>query len=147
MTDTTSKTEQKPHLFKPGNRANPKGRPQGSRNKATLLLDSIADGAAEAVLGKVLDAARDGDLKAAEIILARIWPHRKSRTVRFDMPGLGCAADLPVALGALAEAVGAGDLTPDEGQAVAAILEAQRKAIETAELESRISKLEAEARS
>jgi hypothetical protein len=42
------------------------------------------------------------------------------------------------------DAVGAGDITPDEGHAMASILEAKRKAIETIELESRIAALEKE---
>jgi hypothetical protein len=53
------------------------------------------------------------------------------------------AADLPIAVGAVTEAVAAGDLTPDEAQSVAALLELQRRAIETAELEQRIAALEA----
>ena len=44
----------------------------------------------------------------------------------------------------VADAVGAGDITPDEGQAVASILEAKRKAIETVDLEARLSALEKE---
>ena len=38
---------------------------------------------------------------------------------------------------------GRGDLSPEEGGAVAAVLEAQRRAIETMELERRIAALEA----
>jgi hypothetical protein len=49
-----------------------------------------------------------------------------------------------IAVGAVADAVGAGEITPDEGQAMASILEAKRKAIETVELESRIAALEQE---
>ena len=52
------------------------------------------------------------------------------------------ASDLPLALGALAEAVAEGSITPDEAQAVAAVLETQRRAIETAELDARITALE-----
>jgi hypothetical protein len=44
----------------------------------------------------------------------------------------------------VADAVGAGEITPDEGQAVASILEAKRRAIETVDLESRLSALEQE---
>ena len=44
----------------------------------------------------------------------------------------------------MADAVGSGDITPDEGQAVASILEAKRKAIETVDLEARLSALEKE---
>ena len=39
------------------------------------------------------------------------------------------------ALGLVATAVGAGELTPEEGASVAAVLEIKRKAIETADLE------------
>jgi len=48
------------------------------------------------------------------------------------------------ALGLVATAVGAGELTPEEGASVAAVLEIKRKAIETADLEARIAKLEKE---
>ena len=44
----------------------------------------------------------------------------------------------------MADAVAAGDITPDEGQAVAAVLETKRRAIETLELETRIKALEKE---
>jgi hypothetical protein len=50
---------------------------------------------------------------------------------------------LPAALGALVASVAAGDLTPDEGQAIAAVLETQRRAVETADIEQRLSALEA----
>ena len=50
------------------------------------------------------------------------------------------------ALGAVAGAVAGGDLSPEEEQAVAAVLETQRRAIETAELEARIAALEANTR-
>lgn len=45
------------------------------------------------------------------------------------------------ALAAVAQAVGACELSPEEAQAVAGVLEIQRKAIETAELERRIAAL------
>jgi hypothetical protein len=42
----------------------------------------------------------------------------------------------------VAQAVAGGDLSPEEGQAVGAIIEAQRRALETVELERRIAALE-----
>ena len=51
------------------------------------------------------------------------------------LPAIQSASDVVAAVGAVADAVGAGDITPDEGQAVASILEAKRKAIETVDLE------------
>ena len=46
-------------------------------------------------------------------------------------------------LSAVAAAVAAGDVTPEEGQAIAAVVEAHRRAIETTEIEQRLAALEA----
>ncbi len=95
------------------------------------------------MLRKVVEAAKGGDMRAADILLSRLWPSGKGRPVALDLPPMEQAADLPRALGAVAAAVAAGALTPDEGQAVAAVLEAQRRAIETADLEQRMADMEA----
>jgi hypothetical protein len=124
--------------FGPGN----PGRPKGARHAALLALDAIgAEGAAE-VLRAVVEAAKGGDMRAADILLRRLWPERKGRPVNVDLPPLDGAGGIAAALGAVAEAVAAGEVTPEEGQAVAAVLETQRRAIETAELEARIAALE-----
>lgn len=144
MTDATNngeKTQLRGRPFAPGNPGGP-GRPEGSRNKATLMLDQLADGEAEPILQQVMAQARDGDLKAAELVLSRAWPARKGRRVRFDLPAVNTAADVARAISALIEVTGRGDLTPDEAAIVAGLLEARRKAIETVELEDRLSKLE-----
>lgn len=129
--------------FEPGNRAG-RGRKAGSRNKASLLLDQIADKEAEDILRKVIDAAKGGDTRSAEVILSRIWPPRKGRAVRLDLPAIDTPADIVKALGIVAGAVGAGDITPEEGSAVAAVLEFKRKSIETVDFEQRLSALEKE---
>jgi hypothetical protein len=129
--------------FEPGNPGGP-GRPVGSRNKATLALDQIADDAGKAILEKMVEAAKDGDLRAADLVLSRIWPARKGRPISLELPKIDTAADLVAGLGRVADAVAAGDITPDEGQAVSAVLETKRRAIETLELEIRITALEKE---
>src|SRR5262245_22940203 len=134
-----------PRMFEVGGPGGP-GRPAGSRNAATLALDKLAEGDAEAVLKQVMDAAKGGDMRAAEIVLARIWPVKKGRPVSLRLPAIMTASDVVAAVGTVADAVAAGDITPDEGQAVASILEAKRKAIETVELESRVAALEQERR-
>jgi hypothetical protein len=133
----------KPGLFEPGGPGGP-GRPQGSRNKATLALDQIAEDAGQGILDKLVEGAKGGDMRAAELVLQRIWPARKSRPISLALPAIRSASDVVAAVGAVADAVGSGDITPDEGQAVASILEAKRKAIETVDLEVRLSALEKE---
>lgn len=119
-------------------------RPAGSRNKATLALDKIADDAGEDILNAMVAAAKGGDLRAADLVLHRIWPVRKGRPITLELPPIQTAADIVSALGKVADAVAGGDVTPDEASAMANVLEIKRRAIETAELESRITALEKE---
>jgi hypothetical protein len=84
-----------------------------------------------------------GDVTALRLCIDRIVPPRKGRLVRFAVPALRTPGDLVTALGSIVGAVGRGELTPEEGQAVAAVLNAQRQAIELVEIERRVAALEA----
>ena len=125
-----------------GQSGNPSGRPKGARHVALVALDAIGEAAAGEVMQAVVDAAKAGDVRAAEILLRRLWPERKGRPLIVELPSIAGAADLPAAVGAVVQAVAAGDLTTEEGQAIAAILETQRRVIETADLSARIEALE-----
>jgi len=140
-TDPTGQ-EHAPGRWQPGQSGNPAGRPRGSRDRALAALDAIGDQNATDVLQAVVNAAKGGDMRAAEVILARLWPVRRGRPIALALPDVTKAADLPAALGAVVAAMGEGLVSPDEAQAVAAVLEGQRKAIETADLEKRIAALE-----
>jgi hypothetical protein len=141
MSPTKNENQSRPQAFRRGNPGGP-GRKEGSRNTATLILDAMADGEAEAVLRNVLAAAKGGDLRAAEIILARIWPAKKGRPVRLDLPAIKTAPDILAALAAVVDATGKGEITTDEATAVAGVLELKRRAIETVEFDARLTKLE-----
>ena len=138
----TTDAKQAAGRWQPGQSGNPAGRPKGARHAALMALDAIGDDAAGEVMQAVVEAAKGGDMRAAEILLRRLWPERKGRPLAMELPPIGGAGDLPAAVGAVVEAVAAGDLTADEGQAIAAMLEGQRRAIETAELAARIEALE-----
>ena len=127
--------------FKPGNRHG-RGRPSGSRNKASIALDKmLADDGAD-VVRTVLAAARGGDMQAARLVLDRIVPVRKGRSIQLDLPAIENVADVLAALSATIAAMAEGDITPDEAAVVAGVLETKRKAIETVELEARLTRLE-----
>lgn len=128
---SNNEKERTTKAFVPGNRHG-RGRPAGSRNRATLLLDQLAEGEGEKILKNVLEQALSGDLKAAEILLARIWPVKKGRPVRLNLPPTDTPAGVADGLEALIRAVAAGAITPDEAGAVAALLDAKRKAIDLA---------------
>ena len=61
-----------------------------------------------------------------------------------DLPAMETAADIVAGLSEVAAAMANGEITPDEAQAVAAVLEGKRRAVETVALEARIATLEQE---
>ena len=79
---------------------------------------------------------------AAKIVLDRLAPPRRSRPIHFDLPPIVDTAGRLAAFAALTSGVADGTLTPDEAASVATLLEAQRKAIETHDLNVRIAALE-----
>lgn len=145
MSDAADNTarRQRGRPWPKGTSGNPKGPGTGSRNRASLLLDRMAEGEAEAVLRSVLAAAKAGDMAAAKVLLDRVWPARKGRPMRFALPALESLADVPRATAAIAAAVAAGELTTDEAAGLAGVLAAHVRAAEVADLEARIAALEA----
>ncbi|WP_373867386.1 DUF5681 domain-containing protein, partial [Microvirga aerophila] len=59
--------------FQPGN----SGRPQGSRNRATLAMEALLDGEAEALTRKAIEMAKEGDATAMRLVLDRLLPPRR----------------------------------------------------------------------
>ena len=128
--------------FAPGKSGNPAGRPRGSRNKSTLLLEKLMIDDGEGVVRSVVNLAKDGDVQAARLVLDRILPARKGRTVPFNLPVVESAADVLRALSATVQAMAKGELTPEEAAIVSGVLETARKAIETVEIEQRLAAVE-----
>ena len=142
----TAKTDrqQKQHLFKKGQSGNPKGRPQGSRHKATLAALELLEGEASALTRKAIDVALGGDIVALRLCLDRIVPPAKDRPVSITVPSVETAADLPKVTAALLSAVGAGEIGPSEAATLAKLVEVHRGALELADITERIKKLEEE---
>jgi hypothetical protein len=129
--------------FQPGQSGNPNGRPPGSRNKAKVALESLLDGEAEALTRKAVDMALAGDTTALRLCMERIYPARRDMPVSFDIPQLETPADAVKAMAAVLVAVAAGDLTPNEGNELAKLVDTFTRAIEANELDERIKRLEA----
>jgi hypothetical protein len=128
--------------WRKGQSGNPKGRPPGARNRATLAAESLLDGQAEALTRVCIDRALAGDSVALRLCLERILPPRKDRYVRLSIPSIVEAKDVPRTVTAILDAATAGALTPEEGTKLAHLVEQTRKAIETADLEERIKAVE-----
>jgi Family of unknown function (DUF5681) len=128
--------------FRPGQSGNPAGKRKGTRHRITVLAEKLMADDTETVVHAVVAAAKGGDMTAARLILDRIAPPRRGSPVSFKLPAIKTAADVTKALSAVAASMATGDLTPEEANAVASVIEAKRKAVETQELESRIVVLE-----
>src|SRR4051812_48104031 len=66
--------------FQPGNQHG-KGRPPGSRNKATLALQELLNNEGEVILRKTIDLAMTGNAMAQKLCLERLIPHCRERAV------------------------------------------------------------------
>src|SRR5665213_2685048 len=100
--------------FEKGHPGGP-GRPRGSRNIVNQRLDELAAAGADAMVQKVVDAASNGDLAAARLVLSRIWSAPKTRPVQILLPQIDTPEDLLDAHAVVAEAVSDGRLTPQDG--------------------------------
>jgi hypothetical protein len=107
-----------------------------------MAAQALLDGESEALTRKAVELALKGDLTALRLCLERIVPPRKDSPVKVTLPPMESSADLPSVTAAVLAAVAAGQLTPSEAAALAGLVETHRRAIETAELSERISKLE-----
>jgi len=128
--------------FKPGTSGNPRGRPKGSRNKVSVELDALAEQTAPYVLKAAIKSALAGDVAAQKLILERLWPARKGRPVRIDLPAVETAADAANGINRVIAAIAEGELSPEEGAALAGILERRIQHFELLEHEARLARLE-----
>jgi hypothetical protein len=125
----------RPGAFRPGN----PGRPKGCRNRATLAALALLEGEAEALTRRCVELALAGDATAMRLCLDRLLP--KHRPVRLELP-LRTLEDLDQATDAISGALAEGSVTLDEVGALAGLVEARRRLLETAELERRLAALE-----
>ena len=141
MTDETRKNGGNTPRGRPFQPGNP-GKPRGARHKTTLLAEKLMSDDAEAIVKKVIEAAKAGDLAAARLVLDRIAPARRDNPVRFDLPAIDCPADAAKASAAILAAVAAGELTPSEADQVCKVVDAFVRALEAHEFEKRLLALE-----
>jgi hypothetical protein len=132
-----------PTSFKPGQSGNPAGKKPGTRNRMTILAEQIAADRIGAIAEAAAAKAEEGDARLCQFFLGRAIARPRGRAVELDLPSPDTAQGVVAAGAALFRAAAEGAVTPDEAQSLGALLDAQRRALETAELERRIAALEA----
>jgi hypothetical protein len=129
--------------FEKGESGNPAGRPRGSRNRATLLMEGLLADDAEAIGRKAIAMAKQGDMAAIRLCMDRLAPPRKGEPVAFELPPLDKPADSVAAAATIVAGVAAGELTPSEAADLAKVIDVYVRAIATKAFDERLTKLEA----
>src|SRR5690348_12553956 len=127
--------------FAKGNPGGP-GRPR-ARERIAALDQRVAE-AGDDLIDAALKVAKDGNVRAIEMLLDRIWPAQRGRPVEIEAAEIRAVSDVVPATAAVTNAVLNGDVTPREGAAAARVIETHGKMIELVDLERRMTALEQE---
>lgn len=130
--------------FERGKSGNPNGRPKGHRNKATMAIEELLDGEAQALTRKAIDKALEGDMVALRMCLDRLLPSRRDRPVTFELPKVKSVDDARHACSAILKACAAGVLSPGEAAEMMDLISAFVQVVEMSETEARLAALERE---
>ena len=139
-TDRLGVTETPTTRGRPFINGNP-GRKPGSKNRATLLAAALLEGEAEKLLRKAVALAKAGDVVMLKFLLGRVLP--RERLIKFDLPHMDFADDAVEVLGHIMRAVSEARISPNEGAALATLVNSYREAIDVADVVKRLDSLEA----
>jgi hypothetical protein len=124
--------------FLPGQSGNPAGRPRGSRNKKTLMLEALLDEESETLMRRVIGLAKMGDDVAMRLVFARMLPPRRDRPVPLALPRIESEADARRASGDVMEALAAGEVTPQEAEQVLRVVAGAAMVMQSSDMGERI---------
>ena len=131
--------------FARGVSGNPQGRAKGSLNRRTQKLLELLEESGEEIVRGLVKSAKQGKPWAVKLCVDRLLP-RAERRVEINLPNVTQAADVADAGAALIEMAAEGEVTIDEARGVVDLIEQQRKAIETTNLEPRLLAVERDRR-
>jgi hypothetical protein len=128
--------------FVKGQSGNPAGRPLGSRNKATILAETIFGSEAEAIIRLAIDKAKEGDMMAIRLCLERVFPKLRDRATLFELPPINNAPEALDALTGIVAGVRDGEITAAEGCELSKLVDHYLRAVEAKDFEPRLDMLE-----
>jgi Family of unknown function (DUF5681) len=123
--------------FKKGQSGNPKGRPPD-----VSVLRALLEPHAPALVNKAVELALRGDASALRLCLDRLIPPIKAKDEAVSLGNL--SDDLAKGGRTVLQAASTGRITPCESSMLMQGLSAQARIVEIAELEQRITALEAQ---
>ena len=127
--------------FEPGNKFG-RGRPRGSRNKKTLLIQGLLDEYAPSLIRKALVLAMGGDGTVLRVFLDRLLPRPQDSPVKMGRLPMNTAEELLESHETVMKKLASGALTPIQARQIVAVLEIRHQLIETQDLVRRVTALE-----
>ena len=91
--------------FQKGQSGNPQGRPPGSRNKNTVLMQEMMDEEAPNIVRTAIDMAIAGNPRMVKLCVERLMPALKERPVPLHLPKVERSQDVLAASSAIWAAV------------------------------------------
>jgi hypothetical protein len=129
---------------RPFQRGNP-GRPPGSKNKVTRMLEELVEGEAEKLVQKAIDKAlRGDDVRCLHYLLDRVLPKHRGRPLGLQLPKINSVQDITAVMAAVINGLNNGDLTLEEASPLIAFIENYSRVVIGADVVVRIEKVEAQ---
>ena len=129
--------------FEPGNKMG-RGRPRGSRNKVSAESRQLLEEYAAPLMRQAIAQALKSGGPVLRLLITQILGPPKPSPVAIGNLRTETAADVSKASQVVLRKATKGEITPQEAQDMAALLETRRRAIETEGLEKRLQKLESQ---
>lgn len=119
---------------------NPSGRPRGIVDKRTRVTQALMDDA-QNVVRVVIDAALEGDIQAASLILSRVSPAIKAQAEKVSF-NFDANAPMTTQVEQVLLAISGGEVSPDTGKQIIESISALAGIKQIDELEARLNALE-----
>jgi hypothetical protein len=106
------------------------------------LLEQLVEGDAEKIGRKMIELAKQGNVRCLEFCFDRLLPKRSGRPVDFDLPAIKNVRDLVSAIGKVTTAVNNGQLTAEEAVHMIHLFEGYGRIFTFHDFEVRLQALE-----
>lgn len=131
-------------MYKKGESGNPEGRPNGARNKRSILRDALNNVYSDGESGfwlAVAEKAREGDAHAISMVGSRLIAPLKATDTPIQLEGLD-GGSLTEKAGKIISHMGSGDISPSEATSMIHAITGLCRVQEIEDLSKRLEALE-----